>query len=44
MAEEAGELVRREELDLVIFDRELTPTQIRNLEEICGYGSLTGPP
>ena len=36
MAEEAGELVRREELDLVIFDRELTPTQIRNLEEICG--------
>lgn len=36
MAEEAAELVKREELDLVIFDRELTPTQIRNLEELFG--------
>ncbi len=36
MAEEAGDLVRREELDLVIFDRELSPTQIRNLEKLCG--------
>ncbi len=36
MAEEAGELVKREELDLVIFDRELSPTQIRNLEGLCG--------
>lgn len=36
MAEEAAALVKREELDLVIFDRELSPTQIRNLEELCG--------
>ncbi|MCH5352374.1 MAG: GTPase HflX [Acutalibacter sp.] len=36
MAEEAAELVKREELDLVVFDRELSPTQIRNLEKLCG--------
>lgn len=36
MAKEAAELVSREELDLVIFDRELSPTQIRNLEDLCG--------
>ncbi len=36
MAEEAADLVKREELDLVIFDRELSPTQIRNLERLCG--------
>ncbi len=36
MAEEAGETVEREGLDLVIFDRELSPTQIRNLEKLCG--------
>jgi len=36
MAEEAGALVKREDLDLVIFDRELSPTQIRNLEKLCG--------
>lgn len=36
MAREAAELVKREGLDLVIFDRELTPTQTRNLEELCG--------
>lgn len=36
MAEEAAALVKREELDLVIFDRELSPTQIRNLEKLCG--------
>ena len=36
MAEEAGELVKREGLDLVVFDRELSPTQIRNLEKLCG--------
>lgn len=36
MAEEAARLVEQEELDLVIFDRELSPTQIRNLEELCG--------
>ena len=36
MAEEAADLVKREELDLAIFDRELSPTQIRNLEELFG--------
>lgn len=36
MAAEAAELVKREELNLCIFDRELTPTQIRNLEELFG--------
>lgn len=36
MAEEAAATVKREELDLVIFDRELSPTQIRNLEKLCG--------
>ncbi|MCI9553171.1 MAG: GTPase HflX [Acutalibacter sp.] len=36
MAEEAAQLIRQEELDLAIFDRELTPTQIRNLEELFG--------
>ncbi len=36
MAQEAQELIRQEELDLAIFDRELTPTQIRNLEELFG--------
>ena len=36
MAAEAAELIQREKLDLCIFDRELTPTQIRNLEELFG--------
>lgn len=36
MAQEAAELIEREKLDLCIFDRELTPTQIRNLEELFG--------
>lgn len=36
MADEVAALVQREELDLVIFDRELSSTQIRNLEKLCG--------
>lgn len=36
MAEEAKRLIEQEELDLAIFDRELTPTQIRNLESLFG--------
>lgn len=36
MAQEAARLAEQEELDLVIFDRELSPTQIRNLEKLCG--------
>lgn len=36
MAQEAAELIAAEELDLAIFDRELTPTQIRNLEKLFG--------
>ena len=34
MAEEISEFCKNEEIDLIIFDRELTPTQIRNLEKI----------
>ena len=34
MAQEAASLIAREELDLAVFDRELTPTQIRNLERL----------
>lgn len=34
MAEETAALIEREELDLAVFDRELTPTQIRNLEKL----------
>lgn len=36
MAEQAAEICRNEEIDLMIFDRELSPTQIRNLEKITG--------
>ena len=35
MVEQAAELCRQEEIDLLLFDRELTPTQIRNLEKVC---------
>lgn len=34
MAEEAAALIAREGLDLAVFDRELSPTQIRNLEKL----------
>ena len=34
MAQEAASLIARDELDLAVFDRELTPTQIRNLEQL----------
>lgn len=34
MSEEVGRICRVEEIDLIVFDRELTPTQIRNLEKI----------
>lgn len=33
-AKEAAELCERENIELIIFDSELTPTQIRNLEKI----------
>lgn len=36
MTEEAAAIIAREELDLAVFDRELTPTQIRNLEKLFG--------
>ena len=36
MVEQAAELCSHQEIDLLIFDRELTPTQIRNLEKACG--------
>ena len=35
MVEQAAELCSQQEIDLLIFDRELTPTQIRNLEKPC---------
>lgn len=35
MTQEVKEICQREELNLILFDRELTPTQIRNLENIC---------
>lgn len=35
MVEQTAELCEKEEIDLLIFDRELTPTQIRNLEKSC---------
>ena len=35
MVEQAAELCLQEEFDLLLFDRELTPTQIRNLEKAC---------
>ena len=34
MAEEVTEICKNEDIDLVIFDRELSPTQKRNLEKI----------
>ena len=36
MVEQVAELCAQQEIDLLIFDRELTPTQIRNLEKACG--------
>ncbi len=35
MVEQVAEVCRRHEIDVIIFDRELTPTQIRNLEKEC---------
>ena len=36
MVEQAALICQLEDVDLLIFDRELTPTQIRNLEGDCG--------
>ena len=36
MVEQAAQICQLEDVDLLIFDRELTPTQIRNLEGECG--------
>ncbi len=36
MVEEAARVLRELDLDLAVFDRELTPVQIRNLEEAFG--------
>ncbi len=36
MVEQAAQICRQEDIDLLVFDRELTPTQIRNLEGGCG--------
>ena len=36
MVEQAAQICQLEDVGLLIFDRELTPTQIRNLEGDCG--------
>ena len=36
MGGQAAQLCQQEGIDLLIFDRGLTPTQIRNLEKACG--------
>ena len=36
MLREIAAHCEREEIDLLVFDRELTPTQIRNIEEVTG--------
>ena len=36
MVEQVAESCRQEDVDLLVFDRELSPTQIRNLEKACG--------
>ena len=35
MVEQAAQACQQQDVDLLIFDRELTPTQIRNLEKAC---------
>jgi len=39
-AEEIGERVKQNEIDVVIFDNDLSPAQIRDLEEIIGVKIL----
>lgn len=36
MVDQVAESCQQEDIDLLVFDRELTPTQIRNLEKACG--------
>ena len=36
MVDQVAESCQQEDVDLLVFDRELTPTQIRNLEKACG--------
>ena len=38
--EEAAQLVEAEEIDIVIFDCELSATQLRNIEDILGCGVM----
>ncbi len=38
--EEMAEICRAEEIDQIIFDHELTATQIRNIEEVCGVHTI----
>ena len=40
MAEEIAETCRVQEIDLLVFDRELTPTQIRTIEEKTGVHTV----
>ena len=38
--DEMAELCEREEIDQIIFDCELTATQIRNIEDVCGVHTI----
>ena len=40
MMEEIAGMCRAQEIDLLLFDRELTPTQIRNIEEQAGVRTV----
>ena len=44
MVEQAAQICQQEDIDLLIFDRELTPTQIRNLEGDCGVRVIDRTP
>lgn len=38
--EEMAEICQREEIDQIIFDHELTATQIRNIEDVCNVHTI----
>ncbi|MDD5952706.1 MAG: GTPase HflX [Oscillospiraceae bacterium] len=40
MMEEIAQFCREQEIDLLVFDRELTPTQIRNIEKITDVHTI----
>ena len=38
--EEMAEICRNENIDRIVFDCELTATQIRNIEDVCGVFTI----